>query len=193
MFLLFFRRNSDAVNREFLARINHSGTYHMIPSMVGGKYVIRFCVNYEYATEEHIGNYNEHTYYIKNKKISIFRLYFNRLDTAWEDIKTFADYVIESQSPNNAPLQPLQPISPIKKTKPKEKLTRTMSARFSFTRSVSREIFERQNSRTELKDGCTPIILLDTDEIFKGLEKAATKNLLQRKAKIDDSTDEASH
>lgn len=36
----------------------------MIPSMVGGKYVIRFCVTYEHATEEHIGEFaNQHIYY----------------------------------------------------------------------------------------------------------------------------------
>lgn len=59
MFVLFyfFCRNSDEVNREFLARINHSGKFHMIPSMVRGKYVIRFCVTYEHATEEHIGEF----------------------------------------------------------------------------------------------------------------------------------------
>lgn len=28
---------------------------HMIPSMVNGKYVIRFCVTYEHATEKDIG------------------------------------------------------------------------------------------------------------------------------------------
>lgn len=48
-------RNSDAVNREFLARLNQSGEIHMIPSMVAGKYVIRFCVTYEHAQPEHIG------------------------------------------------------------------------------------------------------------------------------------------
>lgn len=121
------------------------------------------------------------------------RLNFIITDTAWEEIRTFADDVLESQSPNNAPLQPLKPIQPIKK--PKKKLTRTMSARFSFTRSVSREIFERQNSRGGLTDGCTPIIILDTNEILDSLQKAGKKNMLQRggQCQVEDSTDEASN
>lgn len=53
--IFFFLRNSDEINREFLARINHSGKLHMTPAMVRGKYTIRFCVTYEHATEEHIG------------------------------------------------------------------------------------------------------------------------------------------
>lgn len=56
--IFLFFRNSDSVNREFLARINHSGKYHMIPAMVRGKYVVRFCVTYEHATPDHIGKSN---------------------------------------------------------------------------------------------------------------------------------------
>lgn len=95
--------------------------------------------------------------------------------TAWEEIRQFADDVLESQSPNTEPLQPLKPVKPTKK-----KLTRTLSSRFSFTRSVSREIFDRQNSRGELTDGCTPIIVLDTNEILNGLHKAAKRNTMMQ-------------
>lgn len=88
----------------------------------------------------------------------------------------------------------MQPIKPIKK--PKKKLTRTASARFSFTRSVSKEIFERQASRSGLTDGCTPIIVLDTNEILNDLQRATKKNIEHNNAinKVaDDSTDEASN
>lgn len=109
------------------------------------------------------------------------------LDSAWVEIQGFAEEVLESQSPN----EPLQPIQPIKK--PKRKLTRTMSARFSFTRSVSREIYEQQINNSGLTDGCTPIVILDTNEILAGLQKASKKNL-QRTKEVDiDSTDEASN
>lgn len=91
--------------------------------------------------------------------------------------------MLESQSPNTEPLQPLKPVKSTKK-----KLTRTLSSRFSFTRSVSRDIFDRQNSRGELTDGCTPIIVLDTNEILNGLHKAAKRNALTRtSAKNSDS------
>lgn len=51
---MYFRA-ADTYNQELLAQINHSGRMHMIPSMVNGKYVIRFCVTYEHATEKDIG------------------------------------------------------------------------------------------------------------------------------------------
>lgn len=35
----------------------------MIPAMVLGKFIIRFCVNYEYQTEEHIGKLEIYIYY----------------------------------------------------------------------------------------------------------------------------------
>lgn len=140
--------------------------------------MIRFCVTYEHATKEQIGKWMIRPLYTltirKRSIITPIYIIRNTTDTAWEGIRNFADEVLESQSPNSAPLQPLQPIQPIKK--PKKPLTRTMSARFSFTRSVSREIFERQNSRGGLTDGCTPIIVLDTDEILNGLQRATRKN-----------------
>lgn len=113
--------------------------------------------------------------------------FYSFADEAWKDIQCFAEDVLESQSPN----EPLQPIQSIKK--PKRKLTRTMSARFSFTRSVSREIYEQQLNNSGLTDGCTPICILDTNEILESLQKATKKNL-QRAKEVDvDSTDEASN
>lgn len=54
--LVCFRlRGTDRLNQELLASINSSGQLHMIPSMVRGKYVIRFCVVHEHATEDDIG------------------------------------------------------------------------------------------------------------------------------------------
>lgn len=111
-------------------------------------------------------------------------------EAAWEEIKLFADDVLESQSPNNEPLQPIQPIP----RKPKKKLTRTASSRFSFTRSVSREIYERQHSQAGLTDGCTPIIVLDSNEILESLHKASKKNLQRcKQVEATESTDEASN
>lgn len=125
--------------------------------------------------------------FISNHLLFIYCLHSIQTDCAWKEIQTFAEDVLESQSPN----EPLQPIQPIKK--PKRKLTRTMSARFSFTRSVSREIYEQQINNSGLTDGCTPICILDTNEILASLQKASKKNL-QRSKEVDiDSTDEASN
>ncbi|XP_055701578.1 aromatic-L-amino-acid decarboxylase [Phlebotomus papatasi] len=155
--LVCFRlRQSDATNRDLLARINHSGKFHMTPAMVRGKYAIRFCVTYEHAKEEHI-------------------------DYAWQEIKAFAEEFCEAEH--------IEKPAPIAAKKPHKKLTRKASARFSFTRSVSREIYERQSSISNLPDGCTPIIVLETDDILKSLQKATRKNL-ETKYTETDSTDE---
>lgn len=53
---------------------------------------------------------------------------------------------------------------------PDVKNPKKLSRRFSFTRSVSREVYERRNSRNSLHDGATPIAVpedenLDVDDI----------------------------
>lgn len=64
-----------------------------------------------------------------------------------------------------------------------------MSARFSFTRSVSKEIYERQCSKSNLTDGCTPIIIFETDSIIDSLNRATKRNLQLHRAKPVDSGD----
>jgi hypothetical protein len=39
-----------------------------------------------------------------------------------------------------------------------------LSQRFSFTRSVSKDVFQRSQSRTSLYDGVSPIIVLDENQ-----------------------------
>lgn len=154
--LVCFRlKRSDPINRELLARINHSGQFHMTPAMVRGKYIIRFCVTYEQATADHI-------------------------DNAWEKIKAFADQVLMDHKEN-------------KKT-PTPKPPTKVPQRFAFTRSVSREIYERQSSKSQLRDGCTPIVVPDNDWILKSLQKATKQNQIAAGMNIidSDSTDDSS-
>lgn len=117
----------DAVNRTLLATINASGKLHMIPSMVKGKYIIRFCVVAEHATEADI----EH---------------------AWSVISAQADDLMTSLE---------KPATPEAVVRPP--LTRQKSRRFSFTRSVSREIYKRSMSKSNLHDGATPILIPDDE------------------------------
>ncbi|XP_055608424.1 aromatic-L-amino-acid decarboxylase [Uranotaenia lowii] len=165
--LVCFRLKShDRINRDLLARINHSGKFHMTPAMVRGKYIIRFCVTYEHATAEQV-------------------------DYAWDEIKNFAEETLAAEGLVVSKEQPAQ----VTKKVPK-KLTRSMSTRFSFTRSVSREIYERQNSRSQLTDGATPIVIIDTDEILESLQRASRINgTIQKQPELyeTDSTDEASN
>lgn len=53
---------------------------------------------------------------------------------------------------------------PDKKEFTKPPLTRQMSKRFAFTRSVSKELYKRSRSRSNLLDGATPILVADSDE-----------------------------
>lgn len=48
---------SDEYNRNLLAHIQQTGEYHLVPTTIADKYVIRFCVNYEHSNEEHIGKF----------------------------------------------------------------------------------------------------------------------------------------
>ncbi|XP_062552761.1 aromatic-L-amino-acid decarboxylase [Armigeres subalbatus] len=178
--LVCFRLIShDRINRDLLARINHSGKFHMTPAMVRGKYIIRFCVTYEHATAEHI-------------------------DYAWDEIRNFAEETLAAECPVPT-IQQISVTPAINIKKPPKKLTRSMSTRFSFTRSVSREMYERQNSRSQLTDGATPIVIIDTDEILESLQRATAasaaaaqsdhRDRIQKQSELyeSDSTDEASN
>lgn len=122
--LVCFRlKASDVVNQNFLAFINASGKLHMIPSMVKGKYIIRFCVNHERATE-------------------------NDIEQAWSVISKHASKIVDFRK--DVFIRP--------------PLTRQKSKRFSFTRSVSKELYRRSLSKSNLHDGATPILIADSDE-----------------------------
>jgi len=54
--LVCFRlKGSDTLNQKLLSDINASGKLHMVPASVNDKYVIRFCVTAQHATEQDIG------------------------------------------------------------------------------------------------------------------------------------------
>lgn len=58
MGLVCFRLKDDPtnkLNKKLLETINESGKLHMVPALVHDKYVIRFCVVAEHATEDDIG------------------------------------------------------------------------------------------------------------------------------------------
>jgi hypothetical protein len=77
MGLVCFRlRGTDRLNQDLLASINGSGKLHMIPSLVKGRYIIRFCVIAEHANEADVGTqmlYHSHffkCYYQSNTESS---------------------------------------------------------------------------------------------------------------------------
>lgn len=69
--LVCFRlKGPNFLSQNLLFELNDSGCIHMVPSMLGTKYVIRFCVNSEKANDDD-------------------------MHAAWDVIKTYADSVLE--------------------------------------------------------------------------------------------------
>uniref|UniRef100_A0A1B6LDG5 Uncharacterized protein n=1 Tax=Graphocephala atropunctata TaxID=36148 RepID=A0A1B6LDG5_9HEMI len=99
----------------------------MIPARIKEKYIIRFSVNAQHATEKDI-------------------------DYAWSVISEYATELLTS--PEISP----RILCRIPSTPEGRKLRR----QFSFTRSVSHDMFKR--SASSLYDGATPIIIPDEDE-----------------------------
>lgn len=90
---------------------------------------------------------------------------FSFIEATWRDIVIYAEELLAELYPEEIKLsKKLEP-----KKSPVKQLTRTMSSRFSFTRSVSKEIYERQASVQQLRDGATPICVLETDDILDSL------------------------
>ncbi|XP_050505961.1 tyrosine decarboxylase-like isoform X2 [Diabrotica virgifera virgifera] len=119
--LVCFRlRGPDSENVKLLTNINASGELFMVPSIIKGKYSIRFCVVAEHATQDD-------------------------MDTAWKIIQKYSQQV-----------------------SPRPRLTRQKSSRLSFTRSVSKEMYQRSKSKSNLLDGATPILVVDSDEDEEG-------------------------
>ncbi|XP_046620420.1 tyrosine decarboxylase-like [Neodiprion virginianus] len=132
--LVCFRlKGSDTLNQELLANINASGKLHMIPSRVKEQYIIRFCVVREHATEEDI-------------------------DYAFDVIEEHSTEVLLAHFD-----KPQTPEIIVKSPKTPPPLSKRLSRRLSFTRSVSRDTYRRSLSRSSLHDGATPIMIVDDD------------------------------
>ncbi|CAH0555254.1 unnamed protein product [Brassicogethes aeneus] len=140
----------DTVNQTLLATINASGQLHMIPSMVRGKYIIRFCVTAENAVQEDV----EH---------------------AWRVIKEHASELLATNKKEAISRPPL---------------TRQKSKRFSFTRSVSKELYQRSKSKSNLHDGATPILVADSDEEENQINKDDILDAITNCSIASDSEDE---
>ncbi|XP_070515214.1 aromatic-L-amino-acid decarboxylase isoform X1 [Cardiocondyla obscurior] len=129
--LVCFRlRESEEMNQELLANINASGRLHMIPARVMNKYVLRFCVTKEDATEEDI-------------------------DYALSVIEEHATEVMlahyEGTEDEYRAKGPKSPAA----------LDKKLVRKFSFTRSVTRDVYKRSISKSSLHDGATPIMVVD--------------------------------
>jgi tyrosine decarboxylase len=74
-----------------------------------------------------------------------------QIDYAWKEICSFAESVLADKYPQDCK-------EPGKKKTPK--LTRSMSSRYAYTRSVSREDYDRQNAKN-LFDMASPLFVMD--------------------------------
>ena len=106
--LVCFRlRGSDKLNQKLLSTINESGKLHMVPASVNDKYVIRFCVCAQGATDDDI-------------------------EYAWKTIKKEAGYVIEQMKPETTVTYNKPDVTVVDKD-----LARLRQKRSSFVRMVS--------------------------------------------------------
>ncbi|XP_012272743.1 tyrosine decarboxylase isoform X2 [Orussus abietinus] len=142
MGLVCFRlKESDEINQELLANINASGKLHMIPSRVKGKYILRFCVVKEDATEVDI-----------EFAVDVIEEHAAEVLLAHYEGAESAEYIRKS------------PKSPVPMDK---KLVR----KFSFTRSVSKDVYRRSLSKSSLHDGATPIMVVDDHAQVETIEE----------------------
>ncbi|XP_011689659.1 PREDICTED: aromatic-L-amino-acid decarboxylase-like isoform X1 [Wasmannia auropunctata] len=138
--LVCFRlKENEEMNQELLANINASGRLHMIPARVMGKYILRFCVTKEDATEEDI-------------------------DYALSVIEEHATEVMlahyEGTEDEYRAKGPKSPAA----------LDKKLVRKFSFTRSVTRDVYKRSISKSSLHDGATPIMVVDDHSQVDAIE-----------------------
>ncbi|XP_060528578.1 tyrosine decarboxylase-like [Cylas formicarius] len=72
------------------------------------------------------------------------------VERAWRIIDRHASELIDAKGAKKEAIRPT--------------LSRQQSKRFSFVRSVSKEIYQRSRSKSNLLDGATPILVADSDE-----------------------------
>jgi tyrosine decarboxylase len=75
----------------------------------------------------------------------------DNIDYAWKEIRSFAESLLADKYPQDVK-EPSQ--------KPVRKLSRQMSARFSFTQNVSSAEYNRRNSKGGLFDLATPLFVM---------------------------------
>lgn len=135
----------DKVNMEFIQRMNESGEIHLTPTSFHDNYIIRFCVTKENTTNEDIGKIDFlcRCTLILNIFISI------STERSWTKIQRFAVEVLEDYRNRRLGFQNIG--------------ARSFVARFAFTRSVSRKVYEEHiKAKTRyLKDGATSTFVCD--------------------------------
>lgn len=132
--------SGDELNQELLANINATGRLHMIPARVRGRYALRFCVVHEQANQQEID------WALDSIMEHATELLISAAEAAEE----------ESANQTTVNLMAKSPKSP-------KQLDRKLVRKFSFTRAVSRDAYKRSRSKTNLHDGATPIMVLETD------------------------------
>ncbi|KZC13244.1 Aromatic-L-amino-acid decarboxylase [Dufourea novaeangliae] len=139
--LVCFRlKESDEINQELLANINASGRLHMIPARVMGKYILRFCVIKENATDDDI-------------------------DYAVDVIEEHAtEVMLAHYEGTEDEFRAKGPKSPAA-------LDKKLVRKFSFTRSVTRDVYKRSISKSSLHDGATPIMVVDDNSQVDTIEE----------------------
>ncbi|KAG8222230.1 hypothetical protein J437_LFUL001428 [Ladona fulva] len=143
MGLVCFRlKGPNKINQELSSSINGSGKLHMKPTYIREKLVLRFCVVAEKASKED-------------------------MKYAWDVISSIATEILVSHSmkiEKDGILNHNSKSDGVERNDGDEQLFRRLSQQYSFTKTVTREAYERTMSKASLHDGVSPIILLDDGE-----------------------------
>lgn len=165
--LVVFKLNIDArtsvsnqLNAELLARLNKSGEIHMIPTTFHKEYVIRFCVTNEYASNDDIGNPKLNKYFFLQNSEHMCIKFILFTDTAWEIIQRFANETLRDYEEGKLKFQANASARSLIRlpTAPPE------HRHFAFVRSIPRNLYNKHGLDNALKDGSTPVLMVDDDE-----------------------------
>ncbi|CAG0896050.1 unnamed protein product [Darwinula stevensoni] len=116
MGLVCFRlKGSNGMNQRFLTSMNASGTLHMVPASLADKYVIRFCVCAQNASEDDIRLLHS---FLLSRFSHLSRRVFKFLEGnrgmvhAWTVIQKFAEDVLTKTRSLSIPEEPQQVLNP---------------------------------------------------------------------------------
>lgn len=104
-------------------------------------------------------------------------MFFFFSDKHWRLIQDFAAEILDDYAKERLECQK-------NKIAPRSFQAKAKTARFSFTRSVSRDVYDQQQLKASLKDGGTPILIVDPDDLSEHFERATFKNHYGRDSEI---------
>ncbi|XP_066260833.1 aromatic-L-amino-acid decarboxylase-like [Euwallacea similis] len=154
-------RNHIKLAKHFEALVKSDNRFEVVNDVRLGLVCFRLLAN-DHANQDLLANINAsgklHMIPSMVKSKYIIRFCVNAENANQEDIEHAWRIITEHAS------EIIQPPNAKKVESTKPPLSRQISKRLAFTRSVSKELYKRSRSRSNLPDGATPILVADSDE-----------------------------